>query len=332
MSIRNIQLVSRDEEYINKILGKLVSDIRRDIQVEVYTNEVSYEQYLEKPHKVDVLFIDEMLSVRYIQKSPASKVFVISEKHNASAVCKFDGATGLLRVLGEEALEQQGSIERKCKVVNVVSTGGRCGKTTAAIGIAYRLSQLGRRVLYIDAEYSQNYYEVIPVDDDKKRFADVELATSMMNLTTESFTEINKSIEHDVIDYLPPFEQYIFSYHLSTEDLYKFATTMANRRFYDYIVVECGADIGGSDIKSVFGSDRVVIVTDKLNDNARLKKCLSLFDGYKGEKVIICQDADTNAETEINCPVAEVIAHDDFGKLSAMLDKGYYKKAAEAIL
>ena len=34
MRIRNIQIISTDTEYINKILGRLISDIREDVNIE----------------------------------------------------------------------------------------------------------------------------------------------------------------------------------------------------------------------------------------------------------------------------------------------------------
>lgn len=334
MRIRNIQIISTDTEYINKILGRLIADIREDVNIEVATDPNFYEVFVKKPHPIDIMFIDENLSAAFLQTTTAKNIYVISEKHDANAVSKFDGAAGILRILGDDVLKSKNhSNDHTCKVVNVVSPCGGCGKTTASLGIACRLSQMNRKVLYIDAEYIQNFYEVMPASCKKEEYSDEMLAAAMVNMTTNSFELVCDKLVHGLVDYVPPFKRHLASFHLTPAKLYELADIFANKKLYDYVIVEHGTGLTSEEIENIFRGQRLVIIADKDTNSPRVSNFLKLLQGYEGQSTIVFHNCDDETGNSFaNVSVAESIKYDSKQTLDDILANGGYKKAAEAIL
>ena len=332
MSLR-IRIISPDIEYINKIVGKLASRIKSEIQLEYITDEKCFVESRNNPKRVNVEFIDEAFLARIPGKAVADNTFVISENaNNGEAVNKLEGSEAILRVLGEGVLKTNKS-RRQCQIVAVSSPYGGSGKTTVALAIAARLSQLHRRVLYIDAENAQNYYEKLDEKEYMREYASKELAASIVNLTTSSYENIKKHIAHGLFDYMPPFEKYLFHYHLTPNMLNDLAKTMAVKKEYDYIIVEQESVINPDLVQEIMGCTRHVVVTNRSMDDLRLKKYLALFDGFDGYTAIIQNNYGNEEKIETDAaPVAEKIALDLNDSLGKVLEKGYYRKAAEAVL
>lgn len=335
MGIRNIQIVSADTEYINKILGRLVSEIRNDIRLEVVTDKRYFFNFNGANHSIDILFIDEVLATGVVSLPSVKQIYVISERHDANAVSKFDGATGILRILGEDALKSNNGInKRDCKIVNVVSPCGGCGKTMASIGIAYRLAQMNRKTLYIDAEYAQNFYEVMPKDCLNDAYSDEKMAAFMINITPHSLEYINQNIVHGVFDYIAPFKNNLVGYHLDPKQMLEVAKIVANKSLYDYIVIEHGTGLSGEELDSIYEGGRLVVVSDVDLKHERVQRMLRLFRGYTGQGTILlhnCENKYLEGSNNI-FSVAENIFYQKADTIENVLANGCYKKAAESIL
>lgn len=335
MGIRNIQIVSADIEYVNKILGRLVSEVRNDIRLEVVTDKRYFIEFNGADHPIDVLFIDEALATGVVSLPSVRQIYVISERHDANAVSKFDGAAGILRILGDDALKSNNGInKRDCKIVNIVSPCGGCGKTTASIGIAYRLAQMNRKTLYIDAEYAQDFYEVMPKDSIDEAYSDEQMAALMINITPQSLEYINQNIVHGVFDYIPPFKNNLAGYHLDPKRILEAAKIIANKSLYDYIVIEHGTGLSGEEIDSIYEGGRLVVVSNVDLEHERVQRLLRLFRGYSGQGTVLLHNCDNKYLEDSNnrFSVAENIFYQKNDTIEEILANGYYKKTAESIL
>jgi MinD-like ATPase involved in chromosome partitioning or flagellar assembly len=332
MNVRRIRVSSPDSEYINKIVGRLALRIRRDIQLDFVTNPEHFAKIHETPQMVDYEFIDEQFLGIKVANHGSENVFIISENANTGdKINKLEGSGAILRVLGDEVLKNVGE-KRSCQIINVVSPYGGSGKTTTALCVAMRLSQMKRKVLYIDAENAQNYYEKLSNDDFRKDYADKELAGAIINLTSNSYEYVKKHIIHGVFDYLPEFDKYLFSYHIDAEALNKLAQSISAKGIYDYIIVEQESSINAQILPYAMGGNELLITIDHVGDDVRLKRFIDLFDGYTGN-VLIVQNVVSGEKTEIyGKPVAEQVNLDFNETLNGLMEKGLYRKAAEAVL
>lgn len=332
MSLR-IRIISPDNEYINKIIGKIAARIRNDIILEYITDENFFIASRNNAQRVNIEFIDENFLSKYTYKPVADNTFVISERANNGAVVnKLEGSEAILRVLGDSVLKANDS-RGMCQVVAVSSPYGGSGKTIVALALAARLSQMHRKVLYIDAENAQNYYEKLDKKDYVREYANKELAAAIINLTTSSYEDIKKQVIHGLFDYLPPFEKYLFYYHLKPDMLRSLADTIAARKEYDYVIVEQESVVNPEVIKGVIGTTRHVVVTNRPLEDIRIKKYLELFGEYEGYTIIVQNnDQKENDAKLLAVPVAEKLLLESDITINEVLEKGYYRKAAEAIL
>lgn len=334
MAKKVIQIVCMDIEYINRIAGRLAAAVNDDVFLEFITDEKYYQESITKPRRIDTLIIDEQIQDKYPSERIADKCFIISDESNkGNAIRKYEGTTAIINVLGDEVLKRNDdSKKRQCKIVGVVSPFGGCGKTTAALGIALKLSQLHRKVLYIDAENTQNFYEKIG-DLFEIAYADKKLAEALVNLTTSSYDYVKEQIVHGEFDYLPAFEKSLFYYHIDPKDLCKLGEVIASRGGYDYIVLEHEAIINSSILHSISSAQRVVLVSQSAPNDTRINQMLAALDGIETEKIIVWHnDSDDEYKESGDIAVAEVVKYDRTYNLKKLKKLGHYRKTAEAIL
>ena len=328
-----VRISSPDKEYIDKIVGKLVSRMRRDISLEFITDEKAFVASRTALHRVNVEFVDEAFMNKASGKNVADVTFLIGEHINTGLVVnKIEGSEAILRILGDEVLKDT-DVKRKCQIVAVSSPYGGSGKTITALSIAARLSQMNRKVLYIDAENMQNYYEKLDAGKFMLDYASKDLAAAVINLTSDSYEKIKKNIVHGEFDYLPAFEKYLFHYHLTPAMLNSLAHTFAAKGEYDYVIVEQECAVTPELLQDIMDDTRHVVVTNRPLNDSRLKKYLDLFEGYGGYTVIVQTEAVLDDDLQyITMPLAERISLDLDCDMGEILEKGYYRKAAEAVL
>ncbi|SFU76762.1 AAA family ATPase [Butyrivibrio sp. INlla21] len=335
MAKKVIQIVCMDIEYINRIAGRLAAAVNDDVFLEFITDEKYYQESITKPRRIDTLIIDEQMQDKYPSERIADKCFIISDESNkGNAIRKYEGTTAIINVLGDEVLKRNDdSKKRQCKIVGVVSPFGGCGKTIAALGIALKLSQLHRKVLYIDAENTQNFYERLGGLFESAEYADKKLAEALVNLTTSTYDYVNEQIVHGEFDYLPAFEKSLFYYHVEPEELCKLATVIASRGGYDYIVLEHEPVINSSIVQSISTEQRVVIVTQDAPNDTRITQFLSVLDGLDTEKIIVHHnDSDEKVNEYEDVAVSETVKYDRTYDLKKLRKLGHYRKTAEAVL
>ena len=214
--------------------------------------------------------------------------------------------------------------------MGVLSAYGGIGKTTTSLCLAMRLSQLYKKVLYIDAENIQNFIEKMPSTDRTETYADKEVAASLQNLTTNTYEYIKKQIIHGKFDYLPPFEKYLFNYHLSLDDIYRYVEALASKGEYDYIIVEFENAFNSATVQFINNMNKLVFVTKGFEDE-RMASLVSLTSKLKRSTYML--DTTNSETTEIyGIPVAESVNLDLSKDISSILLGGQFKKLAEAVL
>lgn len=335
MAKKIIQIVSPDTDYINRIAGKLAAAIEGNYMLDFITDEEYYKTAVSKPRHIDTLMIDEKLLGKYSDARTAGRVFVISEDSGkGNAIRKYEGSVAILKALGDEVLKRDGGAEkRKCQIVGVISPYGGCGKTAAALGISLRLSQLHRKVLYIDAENTQYFYEKLPKAYGEAVYADKKIAESLFNLTTDSYDYIKGQIVHGRFDYLPAFEKSLMHYHITPGNLCKFAEIISSKGEYDYIVIEHENSIDKELMTNMANEQRLVIVSKSSNDDFRLVKMLEVLDGIDADKIVLLHGDNVEYIKEVpGAEFSETVAFNCDYDLEQLNQSDCYRKTAEAVL
>ena len=181
------------------------------------------------------------------------------------------------RILREEEarVASKRDIKRGPEVILVHGSSGGAGKTTVALGIAGCLCWLNRRVLYIDAEFMQNFQVYMAYRKTLTREALVCLQSNPTNL----YEEMKGFILKEGFYYLPEFPRYLQLYNIGMDAYFNLIRGAKASGDYDYIIVD--TDNSFNDVKATLFSiaDRAVIVSRPgLEGDARLAMLHRILD------------------------------------------------------
>ena len=181
------------------------------------------------------------------------------------------------RILREEEarVASKRDIKRGPEVILVHGSSGGAGKTTVALGIACCLCWLNRRVLYIDAEFMQNFQVYMAYRKTLTREALVCLQSNPTNL----YEEMKGFILKEGFYYLPEFPRYLQLYNIGMDAYFNLIRGAKASGDYDHIIVD--TDNSFNDVKATLFSiaDRAVIVSRPgLEGDARLAMLHRILD------------------------------------------------------
>ena len=328
MTEKIILLISLDKEYVDRIESKLPFMLGEGTRLHIIDNEDYLSEYMNEDHaKIDVLITDENLyqSVRVCQ--PSDKAFVLSETiGNTDMISKYDAETGIVQKIGSEYLKSGDIPKQKTHVIDVISVSGGCGKTKTALGIAGQFFNMGYKVLYVDAEETQNYNEFIPQSWNVD-FANDSLSVAMI---TRNIGAVLSNIQRARFDVLPAFKNPIYVYNLDLTIYYDIIQQIAEREIYDYIIVEHSSVITKSLIVHLSDSKEIVICMNGQKGSAR--RIDALVDNlvkFEGECVVV-----SSGEYGEPCrfPVCETVSYDnDDVDFTVLTSQGKYWDCAMAV-
>lgn len=339
--MKTILLICSDEEYNNNIEAQLAMQLHSDVMLHIITDEENLNKVIAQPYEVSAIFIEPKLIPILGSKIKANSVFILDDKVSDlpdGHISKYAGIQAVLRVLSHKLLKHEGEvIDRDARIIDVVSVVGGCGKTVAALGLAKRLSLMGRKVLYTNTEALQDYYPYI--DGEKKQMSDA-LLRQMSYITEDTTNMAIGEIGHSGFDYLPQMDQISTDMKVFETSYHEIIENLSKRYLYDYIVVEHGNCLSTEMLKWMSHSERMVVVTmqDKISVD-RTDRFLGQLKGLKGQCTILCGRYDDSRENVVSkskssakYPVCEYIPEIKNISLDKLIDNGSFTQCAEAML
>ena len=343
MKKNTILVVSSDVEYVTSIECILATELDYRYDLEVITDKEYLHDYLEDAHKIEVLVIEDNMLSEFSDAQIVGRAIIISDRENQeNVVNKLDGAEAILRNLGGKylrATSQMGNITSK--VIDVVSVSGGSGKTITALGIAMQLCALRKKVLYIDAENYQNFYEYVGSPTDERGYFESADTGFLIDLEKCTVSALEKEIVRGRFDFLAPFRGNLMKYQIDEKNLYYAARRLADENVYDYIVVEHGCMYDQEFFSYLNGSERIVVTTRSgAIESMRLGEFLDDIRQFSGQMVVVrnrlsdISNYSRHIEYEQgSIPVSEHVQ--EFKQqmsLSLVTEYGLYRKTAEAIM
>ncbi len=338
-----ILIVSNDIEYVRSIECILATEIDYKYSVEIITDKEYLEKYLAVPHRIDVLVIEETMVRAFSDAQIVGNALIISDKESdGNIVNKLDGAAGILRKMGSSylrATSQMGNITSK--IIDVVSVSGGSGKTVTALGVAIQLTAMRKKVLYIDAENIQNFYECMGDKGSNKKYFDSTKANLLMGNGCCGTSELSDEIVKGRFDYLAPFKGSLIKYQVSSAALNRVARKIAEENVYDYIVVEHGRTYTAEMFDHLGGSEKMVI--SMVQSDFEVERVLSFMGDlrqFSGQVVAVVNRCTRDHRMGISIeydqgmiPMCEQVGESDRSlTLDDIFAQGLYRKTAEAIM
>ena len=162
-----IVIADDDFSYIVPLQSKFIYEFFDDIELEVITDEQYYKEMFSSPQKIDILIVDKKFYLDDFDKHEIKTIFVMTEDQNDDMECgenvhllyKYTNVKGILiEIVGKSGLKMPVQKNKNTpQIIMVTSASGGIGKTTVAMGIATALSEMYKKVLYIEASRLQTF-------------------------------------------------------------------------------------------------------------------------------------------------------------------------------
>ncbi len=348
--VKTILIISSDDEYNISIEQKLASSLNEDVRFDLISDPEYLITYLKSPHNINILIIDSSLKgyISGIIKSEKAYILTESATTNNGEISKYGGADSIIRELDESLLKKNldDITRRETKLIGVCSVVGGSGKTVSSIGLCLRLSEMGKKVLYISTESFQTFESVIDKSGAFKDGANVYMTDDVKRLIASGSKNacdvILAGIRKGKFDYIPQSADILSSYQITEDKLFHIAKQMKDRKEYDYIVMEYESGLTASRLSLLSESDRIVIVTKQDAESAdRLKRLSGMLTGDCQQAYIICSRCDPSKANEVYSlgiqkgeQICEYVPEkSDISELYESKEgMDYYRKSAEAVL
>lgn len=296
MDKKLIVIVDTDEEYIAPLEYKLLEEWDGKAEIEIITQLKYFHDFFSQPRNIFLLVVNEFLYNEKIQKQNCSHVFVLRESESESFQAADDKKkkylykySSLKEIYAEIMKDIRISMEQlpveKTRLYAVYSTCGGSGKTIAALGISSALSDLGKRVLYINTESLQdfNYYL-----EDKSNAApsfSYALAANANDIAVRVLPELGR----EGFDFLRPFEKSPLSYQIREEHYLHLVERLKSMKKYDAIVLELSRDLSREKLQVMEKADKILNICTQTEDSAyKIEKLLSNINWKEEQWFFLC--------------------------------------------
>lgn len=160
-----IIIMEEDFSYAAPLQAKFIYEFLDTIELEVITEAEIAKKFFDELQKADVLIVSKEWYVSDMNRHDIKHIFIMSEEQQdemeveerCHVIYKYTNIKGIfLEIVGKANLKIPKKNETaESKVIVVTSAEGGSGKTTVAIGLAGALSDMYKKVLYLDASKIQ---------------------------------------------------------------------------------------------------------------------------------------------------------------------------------
>ena len=168
MSKPLIIIADTDELYLQNLERKFLEEFDDQIELEIISDPVYFEQRFETPVSVEILAVSEALYSAGLQRHNISNLCVLAEEHESGStedlsvnrVYKYLGIRELFNELtyqSRDRLTESQTQEHKTQIISFYSAIGGTGKTALSVGLARCLSEKHKRVFYVNTESVQDF-------------------------------------------------------------------------------------------------------------------------------------------------------------------------------
>ena len=213
-------------------------------------------------------------------------------------------------------------------------------RSLAALYTARRLAEMGRKVLYVNAQSFQDFYSLLP-EEDARSYMSPQLLRSMTDLPETAADTALQEVVHAAVDYLPQADRLLSSYQIRDVNYIALIAELKARQIYDYIVTEFDTELTGPIMSYLMQSERLLI-TSRQDECAakRLDRFTELLGQGNAQGVIVCgrylenlPDALSKCRAAGIYPVCEQVPEYSGDQLTEMVQENQiFRQTALAIL
>lgn len=327
-----IVITDDDFSYIMPLQAKFIYEFLDDIDMEVITDPEYFKEMFCSLQKIDILIVDKKYFRDDFAKHDIENIFVLTENQkedmesmkNVHAMYKYTNVKEIfLEIVGQSGLKiPMHKNEKNSEIIMVTSACGGVGKTTVGLGIARALSDMYKRVLYIEASRLQTFQYYM---ERKDPIENQDVYVTLTHPSPSVYQEIKSELRKEEFTYLPPLKAPLMAYGIDFDAYGKVAKSAKMSGEFDYIILDADVTFDKSKAKMMSVSDRVVIVTEQKPSVVYATELLvSNINNIESDKYLfICNQYQKNKENvfttgrNINFKIDEYVDYfTDYTKMS----------------
>ena len=262
-----IIIADTDINYILPLQLKFVEEYFGRINLEIITDENYFNELFSSPQRVDILIVSEELYNPLLNKHDINKIIVLSETVDnvimQNSIARITKYTSLKEIFSKIIGISGDSIRilpdnNETQIILVYSAFGGAGKTTISLGLAARMAQGHKKVLYINAGWINSFGFRLK---DMSTLSSVD-ARAISTCSVDSlYDSVKRVIRKEGFSYLPPFGLPLLSLGVDYGLYEKLAESAKESKEYDYIIVDADSSFDKYKASLLKLSDKVVVVT-----------------------------------------------------------------------
>lgn len=264
-----IVIVDDDFSYVIPLQSKFVYEFLDDVEIEIITKESYLQEFFQNLQKIDVLVVDAKFYSEELGKHEIQHIFVMTEEQNDEAsypddvhvIFKYTNVKGIfLEIVGISNLKiPMKSDKQDPKMILVTSASGGTGKTTIALGLATALSDMYKRVLYLEASRLQTFQYFMK---DSTPIVNQQIYAKLLQGGKNIYQEIKGEFRQEKFSYMPPLKAALMSFGIDYRIFGGIAKAAKESGEYDFVIVD--VDITFDDIKAKMMNlaDYVLVITE----------------------------------------------------------------------
>ncbi len=265
-----VVIVDDDFSYIVPLQSKFIREFFDEVELEVVTDPEYYAEMFRSPQKMDILIVDKKLYMGDQDKHVINYVFIMSEDQdddirpheNVHVLYKYTNVKGIfLEIVGKSGLKIPTKESKNIpQIVLVTSACGGCGKTTVALGIASALSEMYKRVLYVEASHLQTFQFFLEESEPIKK---QNIYAKLLHPERNIYRDIKSEFRVQSFTYMPPMETSLMAYGIDYSVYGMIAKSAKLSGDFDFIIIDADVTFDDSKAKMMSVADRVLLVTEQ---------------------------------------------------------------------
>lgn len=307
-----IVVVDTDEEYLAPLEYKLIEEWGEKADIEIITQLKYYNEFFSQPRNIFLLIVNEYLYSEKLQKQNCSHVFVLRESEQEGFGSTEDKRSRYLykyssvkeiyaEIMKEIRMDMKQMVVDNTRLYVVYSSCGGCGKTIAGLGISSALSDLGKRIVYINMEPFQDFNCYLEDRSYASPSFGYALAACEHDVAFRMLPELGK----EEFDYLKPFENILLSYQIQEESYLNLVERIKEMRKYDAIVLELSRDLSRVKLQIMEKADKIINICTQSEDSAfKIEKMLKNINWSREQWMFICGRYKKNEENYLGNQVS----------------------------
>ncbi|MDY2632911.1 AAA family ATPase [Clostridium sp.] len=302
MSRPRVIIADADENYIVPLQLKFVKDFFDQIDLEIITDKVYFDEFFRKPQKAEILIVSDELYNPSLQRHNISNIFMMTEQYedgytadlNVTSLFKYTSVKEIFSNIVSKSSDSLNFIDKKKKetqIVVVTSASGGVGKTTVAMGVSACLTKNFKKVLYINASRLQSFQYML---ENQMPITSPEVYTNLANPGEQIYSELKHVIRREMFSYLPAFKASLMSVGLKYSVFEKIAMSAKESNEHDFIVIDVESTFDEDKTRLLDIADKVIIVTEQsVNAVNAVNALISNINGTNSDKyVFVCNKFD----------------------------------------